>query len=169
MGQNSLKQTEKCRNLAGFLGNPNIGKLVTRQHSCQRIFQTILKPVFFIFGTEDNYGGKTIDEYIWNRVVPCSFNVEILETPAGNAAGCNYRENSFNTINSLDSYIKQQKTKGANLTVKYYDDAGHDIFDGKIRRFRMNTPSGSLYATLGAAGGAPDKLLIDILAFIKNQ
>ncbi len=129
----------------------------------------LLKPVFFIFGTEDNYGGKTIDEYIWNRVVPCSFNVEILETPAGNAAGCNYRENSFNTINSLDSYIKQQKTKGANLTVKYYDDAGHDIFDGKIRRFRMNTPSGSLYATLGAAGGAPDKLLIDILAFIKNQ
>ena len=130
---------------------------------------TLLKPVFFIFGAEDNYGGKANDEYIWNRVVSCSFNVEILETPAGNAAGCNYRVNSSNTINSLDSYIKQQKSKGANLTVKYYEDAGHDIFDGKIRRFRMNTPSGSLYATLGASGAAPDKLLIDILAFIKIQ
>ena len=128
----------------------------------------LLKPVFFIFGAQDNYGGVTEDEFIWKRVVPCSWNVAILETPAGNAAGCNLFANSTNLINSLDSYIKQQKTKGANLTVKYYDDAGHDIFDGKIRRFRMNTVAGSLYATLGAAGGASDKLLIDILAFIKN-
>jgi predicted esterase len=129
----------------------------------------LLKPVFFIFGAQDNYGGMTEDEFIWKRVVPCSFNVPILETPYGNAAECNSRVNSGNTINTLDSYIKQQKNKGENLTVKYYDEAGHDIFDGRIRKFRMNTPSGSLYATLGAAGGVTDKLLIDILAFIKNQ
>ena len=73
----------------------------------------------------------------------------------------------FNRLTLKTGY--SQASVFSNLTVKYYDDAGHDIFDGKIRRFRMNTPSGSLYATLGAAGGAPDKLLIDILAFIKNQ
>ena len=129
----------------------------------------LFKPVFFIFGTQDNYGGKTNDEYIWNRVVACSWNIEILETPTGNAAGCNRLENSSNTINSLDSYIKYQKNKGANLDVKFYDEAGHDIFDGKIRKFLMNTPSGILYATLGANGGVSDKLLIDILAFINNK
>ena len=42
----------------------------------------LLKPVFFIFGAQDNYGGVTEDEFIWKRVVPCSWNVAILETPA---------------------------------------------------------------------------------------
>jgi hypothetical protein len=102
-------------------------------------------------------------------VVPCSWNVPILETPYGNAAGCNSFENRDSKINSLDDYIKNQKNKGANLSVKYYDEAGHDIFDGRIRKYRMNAPAGSLYATMGAAGGVSDKLLKDILAFIKIQ
>jgi hypothetical protein len=105
---------------------------------------------------------------VWKRIVSCSWNVEILETPAGNAAGCNRLENSNNTINSLDNYINNQKNKGANLSVKYYEDAGHDIFDGRIRKYMMNATGGSLYATMGAAGGVSDKLLSDILAFIKN-
>ena len=129
----------------------------------------LLKPVFFIFGAQDNYGGKTDDEYVWKRIVSCSWNVEILETPAGNAAGCNRLENSNNTINSLDNYINNQKNKGANLSVKYYEDAGHDIFDGRIRKYMFNATGGSLYATMGAAGGVSDKLLIDILAFIKSH
>ena len=130
---------------------------------------SLLKPVFFIFGAQDNYGGVTEDEFVWKRVVPCSWNVPILETPYGNATGCNSFENRDNKINSLDDYIKNQKNKGANLNVKYYDEAGHDIFDGRIRKYRMNAPAGSLYATMGAAGGVSDKLLKDILAFIKIQ
>jgi hypothetical protein len=130
---------------------------------------SLLKPVFFIFGAQDNYGGVTEDEFVWKRVVPCSWNVPILETPYGNAAGCNSFENRDSKINSLDDYIKNQKNKGASLSVKYYDEAGHDIFDGRIRKYRMNAPAGSLYATMGAAGGVSDKLLKDILAFIKIQ
>ncbi len=128
----------------------------------------LLKPILFIFGAQDNYGGKTSNEYIWNRVVPCSWNIEILQTPAGNAARCNRLENSSNTIESLDSYINYQTKKGQNLSVRYYDEAGHDIFSGRLRKFIMNSPSGPLYATMGAARNASDKLLKDILFFINK-
>lgn len=129
----------------------------------------IIRPTFFIFGLEDNYGGKTIDEFMWNRVVDCSWNIEILNTPVGNAIDCNRYVNKKNKTESLDNYINRQKNNGYPISIKFYKDAGHDIFSGKIRRFIINSPSGNLFATLGANEDASNKVFIDIKSFINNK
>jgi len=124
----------------------------------------IRKPVVFIFGKQDNYGGKRIDEYVWKRSVPCSWNIEILNTPEGTSIGCNRFENPNSSIVTLENYLKIQNEAGANITTYYYDGAGHDIFSGGMKSFMFGS---SLHATLGANWGVSDKVLKDILTKIK--
>jgi S-formylglutathione hydrolase FrmB len=45
----------------------------------------LLKPVSIFYGAQDNYGGLSIDEFLWKRRSSCLWGAPIENTPAGNA------------------------------------------------------------------------------------
>ena len=128
----------------------------------------IYYPVNFFFGRQDNYGGRQASEYVWHRTVPCSWNVPVMNTPDGNSKDCNFMANSNKNTQTSESYIAEQKSKGANISIDFFDGAGHDVFLGGMRTSTFQSQSGTLFSTLGANWGVSDLVFERIIALTKR-
>lgn len=120
-------------------------------------------PLRLIYGKLDNYGGRTENDWIWTRQDPCYTNTPSFIHPPGNSQNCNALVNSSDlTARPIDWY-EQQKNKGADIEVWFYDQAAHGIFFGPMQK---NTITYGVdirrFAWIGADSGARNKLLDDI-------
>lgn len=132
----------------------------------------LLKPVYVFYGAQDNFGGMSADEFLWKRRSPCLWSVPIINTPMGNAANCNHtRYERGQTTQTVEDYVAVQKSKGANISLNFIDDAGHAIFNGRnIETTTHRTPSGiRFYSTLGSKPGVADKAFHDLLDALKKS
>lgn len=130
----------------------------------------LLKPVSIFYGTQDNYGGLSLDEFLWKRRSPCLWGAPIENTPVGNAASCNYfKYERGQRTQSVEDWIGEQKNKGANITFQFVEGAGHAMFNGRfIETATRSTPSGiKFYSTTGSQLGVPDKAFQNVLGMIK--
>jgi hypothetical protein len=129
----------------------------------------LLKPVHVFYGALDNFGGSTAEEFLWMRRSNCLWNSPIYNMPASNTAKCNYttwaRGDRGQTV---EEWVAEQKTKKADITFKFIDNASHAIFNGRdINSLVRATPSGiKLFWTTGAKPGVADKLFDDLLRMI---
>lgn len=131
----------------------------------------LLKPVHIFYGSNDNYGGLSIDEFLWKRRSPCLWGVPIVNTPVGNAANCNYfKYEKGQRTQSVEDWVGEQKSKGADITFSFIEGAGHAMFNGRnIETAVRSTPSGiKFYSTTGAQAGVADKAFQDVLGMIKR-
>lgn len=131
----------------------------------------LLKPMHVMYGVHDNFGGSTEQEFLWKRRSSCLWNAPNYNMPMGNTEKCNYttwtqRERG----QTVEEWVEEQKSKGANITFKFIEGASHAIFNGKdMTTLVRSSPSGiKIYWTTGAKPGVPDQLFEDILKTIKN-
>ena len=130
----------------------------------------LLKPVSIFYGAQDNYGGLSIDEFLWKRRSSCLWGAPIENTPAGNAAGCNYFKNERGQrTQTVEDWVGEQKSKGANITFQLIEGAGHAMFNGRfIETTTRSTPSGiKFYSTTGSQLGVPDKAFQEVMGMLK--
>ena len=130
----------------------------------------LLKPVYIFYGNQDNYGGRTLDEFLWNRKSFCLWNAPSENTPSGNVASCNYSQFIWGSrAQSVSEYVTQQQKAGSEVSLVFFDDAAHAIFNGKnIDTQIRTTPSGiKFYSSLGSKSGVADKVFEDILLQLK--
>ena len=127
----------------------------------------LLKPVLVFYGQQDNYGGRTEDEHLWQRRSSCLWNSPIDRMPASNTENCNHQQFIRGQMGqTVEEYIESQKRLGAPITYKLIPGAGHGIFNGRnIQTVIRSTPSGiKLYMTTGAQAGVADQLFKELLA-----
>ena len=130
----------------------------------------LLKPVSIFYGTQDNYGGLSLDEFLWKRRSPCLWGAPIENTPVGNAASCNYfKYERGQRTQSVEDWVGEQKNKGTHITFQFIEGAGHAMFNGRfIETATRSTPSGiKFYSTTGSQIGVADKAFQDVLGMIK--
>lgn len=130
----------------------------------------LLKPVHVFYGAQDNFGGLSIDEFLWKRKSPCLWGAPIVNTPMGNAANCNYyKYERGQRTQAVEDWVEEQKKKGATIYFSLIEGAGHGIFNGKgIETATRSTPSGiKFYSTTGSQAGVADKAFQNILEMIK--
>lgn len=131
----------------------------------------LLKPVHVFYGSQDNFGGSSEQEYLWKRRSSCLWNAPVYNMPAGNADRCNYTTwTRIERGQTVEEWVTDQKSKGADITFRFIDGASHAIFNGKdITSLVRATPSGiKLYWTTGAKPGVADKLFEELLETIKK-
>ena len=121
-------------------------------------------PLRMIYGKLDNYGGRSEDEMIWLRQDPCFTNTASFIHPKGNALTCNGLVNSGGRAAKPIDWYEEQKKKGADVEVWFYDNAAHGIFLGPIQK-NMITYGADLrrFAWVGADASARSKRLDDIM------
>ena len=122
------------------------------------------------YGTQDNYGGLSLDEFLWKRRSPCIWGAPIENTPVGNAANCNYfKYERGQRTQSVEDWIGEQKNKGANITFQFIEGAAHAMFNGRfIETTTRSTPSGiKFYSTTGSQLGVPDKAFQEVMGMLK--
>ena len=130
----------------------------------------LLKPVSIFYGTQDNYGGLSLDEFLWKRRSPCLWGAPIENTPLGNAASCNYfKYERGQRTQSVEDWVGEQKNKGTHITFQFIEGAGHAMFNGRfIETATRSTPSGiKFYSTTGSQIGVADRAFQDVLGMIK--
>lgn len=131
----------------------------------------LFKPVHVFYGDQDNFGGLSIDEYLWKRRSPCLWNSPIENTPPGNTANCSYAKfERGQRTQTVEEYIEEQKEKGANIHFRLVEGAGHGMFNGRdIETGTRTTPSGiKFFSTSGAKPGVADKAFKDVLTLIQS-
>ncbi len=127
-------------------------------------------PLRLIYGKLDNYGGRSEDDWIWQRQDPCALNTPTFIHPPGSSQTCSALANPAGlTLKPIDWY-EEQRTRGADIAVWFYDNAAHGIFFGPIRR-NMITYGADMqrYAWVGADASARTRLLEDIEQHVKTR
>lgn len=130
----------------------------------------LLKPVHVFYGDQDNFGGLSIDEYLWKRRSPCLWNSPIENTPPGNTANCSYaKTEKGRRAQTVEEYVEEQKKKGADIHFRLVQGAGHGMFNLRgLETATRTTPSGiKFYSTTGSKPGVADIAFSDVLSVIK--
>ena len=126
-------------------------------------------PLRMIFGKLDNYGGKAEDDWMWQRVESCITVDHYRLAPAGTAETCNFQVNPKNNSITPVQWFEQQKTRGADIDLWFYEDAAHGIMAGPMDRgIRMYGGTVKRWGWTGSSGDAAEKLIADIDRFIKK-
>jgi dienelactone hydrolase len=127
-------------------------------------------PLRMIYGRQDNYGGKTEDEWIWLRQERCHLNVAAFLHPAGNARTCSADVNRNGLTQRPIDWFEDQKRKGADIELWFYDNAAHGIFAGPLQRNTIVYGRDMRrFAWIGADASARHQLLDDILRFHQSR
>jgi dienelactone hydrolase len=131
---------------------------------------TLNIPVRMVNGRLDNYGGLTQEDYMWARKSPCKFIGRYALAPVGVAENCNRQTNPESFSPSPLEWSEQQKAKGANIELWFYDQAAHGILQGPIDR-KMLTYGTDLvtFSWTGSEQSAKDKLIKDMASFINTR
>jgi poly(3-hydroxybutyrate) depolymerase len=125
-------------------------------------------PLEAVFGRLDDYGAPNPGTWRWERRVPCALTTPVAEAPPGSAARCNARTGGFGETPM--AWIERQRAAGAEIRVRFYDEAAHGIFAGPLRRRTQQWGDGSVFAaSTGAAPEARDKLLADLLEVVRAR
>ncbi len=124
-------------------------------------------PLRAIFGRLDNFGGKTTDDWRWQRKHRCALNVAEFDGPPGNAAGCNAQHGANGLTESPGDWLDRLQQRGADVQVWFYERAAHGIFLGPLRQ-RTNVWAGGNvgYASTGADADIRIRLLDDIMKIV---
>lgn len=126
-------------------------------------------PVRLVHGRLDNYAGRTVDEWRWLIQESCANNglPERFIQPPGNAARCNFRVNPRALTPTPLAWYEEQKAKGADIDIWWYDGAAHGMFLGPVSRdmraWGANEPR---YAWTGGDQASRDKFLSDFKGFV---
>jgi dienelactone hydrolase len=123
-------------------------------------------PLRMIFGRLDNYAGQHAEDWRWQRRVPCRLNRAWPEAPPGNAAMCNVGTAPAGRTQSPGGWAEEQRQRGADVDLWFYDGGAHGIFLGPLRQQTMAWASGTMHASVGAEETTRQRLLADILARI---
>jgi hypothetical protein len=88
----------------------------------------------------------------------------------GVAENCNRQTNPESFSPSPLEWSEQQKAKGANIELWFYDQAAHGILQGPIDR-KMLTYGTDLvtFSWTGSEQSAKDKLIKDMASFINTR
>lgn len=124
-------------------------------------------PLRAIFGRLDNFGGRSADDWRWQRRNLCALNVAEFDRPAGNAAVCNALVGPRGQTQSPGDWLAGQQQHGADVQVWFYERAAHGIFLGPLRE-RTNVWAGGNvgYASTGADADIRARLLGDIMKIV---
>jgi dienelactone hydrolase len=124
-------------------------------------------PVYVIYGKEDNYFVANKSERFWTKTEKCNWNAPPVDTPKGTADNCNHDLNPQSLTTPAIEYFNLQKSKGYNINIKFYDNAGHAFFHSDL------TPLYYEYAkrhvTFGSTKSARDELVKDVSDVIKRN
>lgn len=125
-------------------------------------------PVRMVNGKLDNYGGLKQDDWMWARKAPCKFIGRYSLAPVGTAENCSRSTNPELFSLSPLEWSAEQKNKGSDIELWFYEQAAHGIMAGVIDR-KMLTYGTDLvtFSWTGSEQSAKDKLIEDIANFIK--
>jgi dienelactone hydrolase len=124
-------------------------------------------PLRAIFGRLDNFGGRTADDWRWQRRNACAQNAAEFERPPGNAANCNALAGARGLTQSPGDWLTGQQKLGADVQVWFYERAAHGIFLGPLQE-RTNVWAGGFvgYASIGADADIRTQLLDDVMKIV---
>jgi len=123
-------------------------------------------PLRMIFGRLDNFAGQHAQDWRWQRRVPCRLNRAWPDAPPGNASMCNAGTTPAEHTQSPGDWAEEQRQRGADVDLWFYEGGAHGIFLGPLRQRTMDWASGTMHASVGAEETTRERLLIDILARI---
>lgn len=131
---------------------------------------TLAVPVKLIFGKLDNYGGKTQDDWMWQRQESCRVNRQPgSDAPPGNAQQCNGRQNPTGLTEKPIDWMQRIKAQGADIDIWFYDHAAHGILQGPIdRKMLTYGTDNTTYSWTGSDPSAKEKMLADLVQLIKQ-
>jgi hypothetical protein len=97
-------------------------------------------------------------------------NVVEFTHPNGTSKTCNAAVNPFGLTQSVFSWFEQQKSKGADIDIWFYDNAAHGMFLGPLQK-NMITYGVDLrrFAWVGGDPSAKNKLLDDVDRFRQSK
>jgi len=127
----------------------------------------IKAPLKMIYGRLDNYGGRTVEHFIWARQQPCRQNVVVPTLPPGNSATCNRQTGGLSQA-PID-WFEDQKAKGANVELMWLDETAHGVFDGPIVKNMISYTNGiDRFAWVGGSSKSRKRLLELVQALVKD-
>lgn len=129
-------------------------------------------PVRLVHGKLDNYAGRREDEWRWLIQERCMNNglPSRFIQPKGNAWTCNFEVNPRELTPTPLAWFEEQKAKGADIEVWWYENAAHGMFLGPIQRQQRTWgQNDTRYAWTGGDASARDKFLADFRGFLARQ
>ena len=129
--------------------------------------ETLKVPVRMVNGKLDNYAGLTQEDYMWARNAPCRYIGRYALAPVGVSENCNRQKNPELFSPSPLEWSEQQKAKGADIDIWFYDQAAHGIMQGPIDRKMLTYGTDiTTFSWTGSEQSAKDKLIKDMATFI---
>ena len=133
-------------------------------------------PLWLIYGSLDNYGGKTKDDFMVTRTELCKINFDYHEiepslAPAGFAKRCSRFQNPDEMVMTPKAWYEKLKAQGEPVELHEYANAAHGILLGPITRKHVVYGKGPTardrFAWTGSGSDTSDRYIADLIGVIK--
>lgn len=101
-------------------------------------------PTIIPFGALDNWAGASDTDYVWKRTYP-------------------------NSPVSIEDWVVGQQARGRPVEFIFYEDAGHLLFEGPLKKVTVQRGNGIAFSAYqGAADGVLEQYELDVVAFARE-
>ncbi|MEO1406538.1 MAG: hypothetical protein AAFV54_08610 [Pseudomonadota bacterium] len=102
-------------------------------------------PTIIPFGALDTWAGESDTDFVWKRTYP-------------------------NSPESIEDWVNSQQSKGHPVNFKFYEDAGHLLFEGPLEKVTVRRGDAIAFtAYRGAADGVLDQYEDDVISFTRKN